>query len=338
MKYSILIISFFSFLNLQAQDVIELSNGDQIVGEIESLDKGIIEISTDYSESNFQIDWESVTDIKTDDGYVMNLIDGKRLVGTLTMEDGDIIIHTDEDQTKTIDQLDLVYLKTVDDGFWDRLNLSLGGGYTYSKANDNKQLTLRGNASYLSEKINPDLYFNFVDSELKDGTSTISNHRNNWGGNLRVFIVHSWFAIGGIDYLVNDEQSLKLRSTYKLGLGNFLVRNHKMYLSTSVGSAWNNENYSVDDQDNDSSAEAYLSMDYHAFGFKSFSASSGVQVFRRLTDVDRTRVNYNLDVKLKLPKGLYIGLGYTLNYDSHPTLEEVTNTDYVIQTTLGWSL
>lgn len=338
MKYSILIFSFFIFSNLQAQDIIELDNGDKIVGNIKHLDEGVIEVSTTYSESNFLIDWQSVSNINTAGNYVMNLSDGKRITGRLTMEDGDVVIHTDENQSRKIDQLELVYLKSVDNGFWDRIGLSLDGGYTLSKANNNKQFTLRGNASYLSEKINPDLYFNFVDSKLDDGTSTLSSQRNNWGANLRVFIVHSWFGVAGADYLINDEQSLRLRSTYKVGLGNFLVRNHKMYLSTSIGSAWNNENFSIDDQQNDSSAEAYISADYLAFGLKGFSISSGVQFFRRLTGSSRTRINCNVDLKIDLPKDFYIGLGYTLNYDSHPILEEITNSDYVIQTTLGWSL
>ena len=338
MKFILLTFSFFSFLTLQAQDSIKLSNGDQMVGKIKHLDKGVLEVSTDYSESNFFIDWSSVADINTSGNYILSLVSGKRITGRITMENNKVVIHEEDGQTKAIRQLDLVYLKSVDNGFWDRIGLSLDGGYTLSKANNNKQFTLRGRASYLSESVNPDLYFNFVNSKLDDGTTTISSQRNNWGINMRVFIIHSWFGTGGVDYLVNDEQSLKLRSTYKLGLGNFLIRNHKMYLSTSIGSAWNNESFSVEDQQNDSSAEGYISMDYHAFGLKGISISSGIQVFRRLTDSSRTRVNYNVDLKVDLPKDFYIGLGYTLNYDSHPVLEDITTTDYVVQTTVGWSL
>lgn len=338
MKFILLTFSFFSFLTLQAQDSIKLSNGDQMVGKIKHLDKGVLEVSTDYSESNFFIDWSSVADINTSGNYILSLASGKRITGRITMENNKVVIHEEDGQTKEIRQLDLVYLKSVDNGFWDRIGLSLDGGYTLSKANNNKQFTLRGRASYLSESVNPDLYFNFVNSKLDDGTTIISSQRNNWGINMRVFIIHSWFGTGGVDYLVNDEQSLKLRSTYKLGLGNFLIRNHKMYLSTSIGSAWNNESFSVEDQQNDSSAEGYISMDYHAFGLKGISISSGIQVFRRLTDSSRTRVNYNVDLKVDLPKDFYIGLGYTLNYDSHPVLEDITTTDYVVQTTVGWSL
>ncbi|UXX78229.1 DUF481 domain-containing protein [Reichenbachiella carrageenanivorans] len=339
MKYYLLpLILFFAFFQLKAQDTVELSNGDKIVGSVKQLNNGVLEIETPYSESNFMMDWESVVNFTSTSTYMINMANGKRITGQITMKEGSITILTDEGETMQYNHLQMVYLKSVNSGFWDRISLSLDGGYTLSKANDNKQLTLRGNASYLSEKINPDVYFNFVNSKLDDGTSQISTKRNNYGANLRVFFVRSWFGIAGADYLTNDEQSLELRSTYKIGVGNFLIRNHKMYLSTSLGSAWNNENYDIQDQENLSTTEGYLSIDYQAFGLSDFTATTGVQAFHGLNDSNRTRINFNIDLKFDLPKDFYIGAGYTLNYDSNPQVDDIPNSDYVIQTTVGWSL
>lgn len=339
MKHSVLTLSLLLFFSiLHAQDVVELNNGDKLVGSLKQLDNGVLEIETPYSESNFLIDWESVVNLTSSSTYMINLSNGKRVTGQINMTNGSISIQTDEGESLQYNQLEMVYLKSVDSGFWDRISLSLDGGYTLSKANDNRQLTLRGNASYLSERINPDVYFNFVNSKLDDGTSQISTKRNNYGANMKVFFIRSWFGVAGADYLTNDEQSLDLRSTYKMGVGNFLIRNHKMYLSTSVGAAWNNENYDIPDEENLNTTEGYLSLDYNAFGLDDFSVTTGLQIFHGLNDTNRTRVNYNIDLKLDLPKDFYIGAGYTINYDSKPQVDGLSTSDYVIQTTIGWSL
>lgn len=342
MKIKFLILVMLSSASaLFAQDVITLSNGDEINGDIKKLDNGVLEVETDYSEDNFTMDWESVTDLSSSNNYMITLANGKRFFGTISISSKQASI-TSEGTTESIDFLQVVYIKSVDSGFWDRMSISIDGGYSFAKANKNRQFTLSGNAAYLSEKINPDIYANVVNGSSDDGVNKIKTARSNYGGNFRMFFHKSWFGTAGADYLSSDEQSLNLRSTYTLGVGTFLIRNYKMYLSAAVGGAWNDEDYNSDDvtigDSNTSSSESFVHLDYNAFGLNNVSVTSQLKVFPSLSEEKRVRLNYDLSVKFDLFDDFYFGTSYTLTYDSEPISEDLSNSDYVISTTLGWSL
>ena len=97
MKIKIFCIVFFTFSGLhsvaQTADSLLLNNGNLLVGEIKSMDKGILTIETPYSDSDFKIEWEKIKTIKTTTYFLITLSDGQRLNGTIeTAEDGMIVI------------------------------------------------------------------------------------------------------------------------------------------------------------------------------------------------------------------------------------------------------
>ncbi|MFY0628155.1 MAG: DUF481 domain-containing protein [Reichenbachiella sp.] len=336
--YSILILVTIA-TSISAQDMVVLNNGDKILGDFKSLDNGVLEIEPDYSEANFLIDWESVVELKTKDMYIVHLASGDKLNGRIDFKNGIISIVTEDSTMTEYPYLDIVYLKSVSSGFWDRMSISLDGGYTFSKASNNEQFTLRGNAAYMTTRINPDIYFNLVTSSIDDDAGVpVETDRHNWGANFRYFFTGSWFGALGADYLISDEQQLDLRSTYTLALGYYPIRNSKMYLSSAAGVAQNEETYDDELTEDGSSTEAFASLNFNAFGLKDFSITSSIQYFPSLTESGRHRVNYGIDFKFDLPRDFYIGAGYTLNYDSTPAVEGTSTTDYVFQTTIGWSL
>jgi len=64
-------------------DVIVLSNGDQVRGEIKELTKKVIVISTDYSDGDFRIKWEKVAWIERDRTFLVEKFSGDRLAGSI---------------------------------------------------------------------------------------------------------------------------------------------------------------------------------------------------------------------------------------------------------------
>ena len=54
---------FFSLVSYAQHDSLILKTGDVIVGEIKSLDKGVVTIETDYSKSDFTIEWSGIKEI-----------------------------------------------------------------------------------------------------------------------------------------------------------------------------------------------------------------------------------------------------------------------------------
>src|SRR5687767_2276568 len=124
MKSNCLLIFFclVSGIALQAQDSLVLKNGNIIVGELKSLDKGVLTIETDYSENDFTIEWSGVREIFSKSQFLVTLSNGTRINGTLqSSEEGKKVVITDVNGTKIETTLDeIVYLKGLKSDFWSR--------------------------------------------------------------------------------------------------------------------------------------------------------------------------------------------------------------------------
>ena len=60
---SLLLISF-AFVSTAQTDSIVFTNGNYMVGEIKKMSMGVMQIETDYSDSDFKTDWELIEYIK----------------------------------------------------------------------------------------------------------------------------------------------------------------------------------------------------------------------------------------------------------------------------------
>ena len=81
-----LIILLFSFTRLYASlpdDSLVFKNGNVMVGEIKSMDRGVIQIKTDYSDSDFKIKWDEIQGINTKVSFFVILSDEAKYYGTL---------------------------------------------------------------------------------------------------------------------------------------------------------------------------------------------------------------------------------------------------------------
>src|SRR5436305_8750975 len=112
---------FFCSLKSHAQrDSLVLKNNNVIVGEIKSLDKGVVTIETDYSKSDFTIEWSGIKEIYSATMFLVTLKNGDRVTGSFRSAQGGskiIIIDKDGKQTETTLD-DVVYLKGLKSNFW----------------------------------------------------------------------------------------------------------------------------------------------------------------------------------------------------------------------------
>ncbi|WP_143519978.1 DUF481 domain-containing protein [Reichenbachiella sp. 5M10] len=315
-----------------------MNNNQVLIGEIKSMEYGILTVETDYSDSDFTVEWDKVKGLKTSSSFIIILTTKYRLKGTIShdMYNSEYLIITPVEGSKLFARIkDIVYLKSSENRFWDRISASVDGGYTITKSSNTNQLTINGNASYVSTKLQCEFYLSFLDSRVSDSTSSIITVRNNHGTNWRVFFNKSWFVLGATDFLQSDEQNLKIRTTLQLGMGKILLRNHQMYLNTAIGLASNTEKFQTDQED-DESLESFLQIDFNGFGFKDVDISSKFQLFPSLSKSKRLRYNYTFNIKYDLPLDLYLGVNLTLNYDNQPG-EDISKYDYVFQSVFGWS-
>ncbi len=147
------------------KDSLILMNGNMIVGEFKDMDRGVIEVKTPYSKSDFKVKWEGIKEIYSDTRFLITLTDGNRYTSTISSGgDEKVLIYDEEGGEHKINLQDIVLLKSLKDGFWDRLNASIDFGYSFTKARNFKQVTMRSAIGYLADRWSMTLYYNALHS------------------------------------------------------------------------------------------------------------------------------------------------------------------------------
>ena len=109
-----------------------------------------------------------------------------------------------------------------------------------------------------------------------------------------------------------------------------------MYLATSGGLAWTNEEF-TDDTPIRKSLEGKLGYELNLFDIEDFSLLTNAFVFPSITEKRRVRLDFKIDLKYDLPWDFFIKLGYTHNFDNQPAAG-ASKHFYKFDTTIGWEL
>ena len=112
--------------NLFAQrDSLIFKNGDDMVGEIKSMENSIVVVKTKYSDSDFKIKWRIVKQIYSERIFLISLSDGRKYHGKLNSISDTQIIITEQDQEIECELEKIVYLTQLKQKFIDRLYASI---------------------------------------------------------------------------------------------------------------------------------------------------------------------------------------------------------------------
>jgi len=316
------------------KDSLILKTGDKIVGEVKSLDNGVLTIETDYSKNDFTIEWSGIKEIYSKSHFLITLKDGRRINGAVQSLGNEKITITDVLGVKTEASLDdIVFLKELKSDFWSRLNASVDVGLSISKANNLHQLNVNSNIGYMADKWQLDAYFNTTRSSQDSVKDT---KRLDAGITYKYFLQRDWYILMAPSFLSNTEQALRLRTTGKLGAGKFIIHTNKAYWGAGGGLSFNNESF-TNGTPTRNSLEAYAGTELNMFDVGDLNLLSSLYLYPSLTESGRFRTDFKIDTKYDLPLDFYIKLGLTLNYDNKPAVKG-KETDYVFAFTIGWEL
>ncbi len=334
MKKTLLFIFIISnVISLFGQtDSLVFINGNSIVGELKSMDKGVLTIETDYSDKDFKIELSGIKKIYTTSIVAITLTDGTRLTGTIkTTIDNKVEINTIVELIIIGNLNEIVEMKTIDEKFWDRLYASIDLSLDITKSNNFRQFNSRSTLGYHTEKWSLDATYNTLLSD-QDGADSI--RRTEAMLKYKVLLPDSWYIPASIDFLSNTEQKLLLRIGVKLGAGKFIIQTNRVYWGIGAGLNYNNESYSTADSDRES-LEGYFGTELNVFDIGDLNLLTNIYVYPSFTEESRLRSDFKFDLKYDLPLDFYISLGVTINYDNQP-VEGATEVDYVAHTGFGW--
>lgn len=318
---------------LQAQiDSLVFKNANFMVGEIKSMDRGVLIIETDFSDDDFKIEWLEIKEIYTKSYFFITSKDGERFSGKLkTNGNGEINILLNGQSTHTLSIAEIVYLKSVDQDFWDQIYAAIDVGFTLTKANNLQQLSVRGNIGYLAERWSVDANYNLISSTQDDAEDT---KRSDGGFTFRYYLPKDWYLYASYTGLSNTEQKLDLRTNASSGIGKYIIHTNHTYWGFQLGTNYNNEIYS-NEPENRNSLEVMIGSELNLYDIGDWSLLTKVAGYPSLTESGRWRTDFSFDSKYDLPFDFYIKLGITVNYDNQPA-EGASETDYVVVSGIGW--
>ena len=331
---------FLSINTFSQNDTISFNDSNIIVGEVKEMNRGVLTIETDYSDSDFKIEWEKVKKFKSTQYYNVSLSDRSiwRHAQLNSISEGKVAINGESGGT-IVNIEEIVFIRQLKTTFWSKLSASVDLGYSITKANNLEQFNTRSSLGYKSDKWVLGANYNQVRSTQNDVEpirrvdAAISANRQ---------LKNGFFIGSQISFLSNTEQLIDLRTTGQLGGGYYISRTNNMYWNGFLGLAFNNENFeeipnSEEPSSDRESYEGVIGTELNLYDIGDLNLLTNATWFPSITEKGRNRVNFSLDVSYDLPLDFYIKSGITLNYDSQPTAG-ASETDYVFQTGFGWEL
>ena len=313
-------------------DSLIFKNNDALAGEIKSLIKGVVLFKTDYSDSDFKIEWNEVSKICTESYLFVSLSNGENHYGRIKTESDTLVAITSRDNTVVKCRMqDIVHILPIKQGFKDRFSANVDLGLSFTKANNLYQLSLDSKVGYKTEK-----WTSYITtSTLRSKQDLADPIRRTESDFVFQYVIHkNLYLVPSTKYLANTEQNLKSRWNEQFGVGYYFTRTNSAYWGILIGINLNLEKYTNDTPAN-TSWEGYFGTELDLFDIDNIKLFMRILAYPGITEKGRWRYDGNLNIKYDLPLDFYIKLGGSINFDNSQA-ETGSKTDFVIQTGLGW--
>ncbi|MEN8157815.1 MAG: DUF481 domain-containing protein [Bacteroidota bacterium] len=307
-------------------------NDDYITGAVESMDRGIIAFSTDYSDDDFMIEWEKIKELYTTTTFIVALSNGDEHIATLrTTTPGRIQVIPEDGDPFEVSIDEVVNLNPLGEGFLDRLSANIDVGYSRTKAQNISQLNVRSMIGYETERWATDISYNTMQSN-QDGVEPTKISDATW--NFRYNLPAKLFALVTVNLLSDTEQLLDFRANSQGGLGAYIIRSNRAYWMAKTGINRNFERY-TDPANDRESWEGFIGTEMNIYDLGDLSFLTTAILYPGITERGRWRSDLSFDIKYDFPMDFYATMGFSLNWDNMPVAgAEATN--YVFLAGFGW--
>ena len=336
-KKILLLLLFVPTLSFaQKTDVIVLFNGDNITGEVKELLTGLLKLSTDNM-STIYIEWNKITEIRTDKIFEVELTDGRIYYGSFqpSNKEGMILLKGVTLENDLFMKY-IVRITRIRESFWDILQGYLQLGVSFTKSSSIAELNFGADVIYTTKSQRSELILN-SNFSASEGNPTSSSNNASYG--YSSFLGHKWFWVGVTGVEQNSELGLNLRTTLAGAVGNDFIQTNRNFLNAVAGFSVSREAYEgeTDPQNN---LTAYISSKFQYFIYDSpgINLYSFISIYPYLTNFGRIRINYNLNFDWEIISDFYWNLGFNLDYDNEPQSTDASTVDYNISSGLKYNL
>jgi hypothetical protein len=330
-KFSIIVLAFlfnscWKTALGQKTDKVSLKNGDVITGEIKSMKLGKLSFDMD-GPGTISIKWEEVIKIYSDK------------ILEITIQGGEIFITRLDSlfikgRIKKLD--DIVEIVPIKDRFLTRLIGDVSMGFNYTKSNSILQFNFSSNVSYIIPKLEVDLKLNTVITNYGNDTSLTQKQDIILG--LRRDMSKKFFWGGSTGWQKNTELGLASRFLLSGVVGLTALADNHNRLSFSAGLSYNQEQ-SVETGLYTGNLDGLLVTSFKRFYYSTpkLSINADYLLYPGITDWGRIRMQGDLNISVEIFKDFQMGLVGYYSYDNRPPAGSISNDDYGIIFTLGYT-
>ncbi len=317
-------------------DIVVLLNGDRITGEVKGLEQGKLELKTDAA-GTIYIEWNKVASVDSKQFLQVELANGLRYFGQAPAATDPQTLHIvagEDAKGWDLKMANVIRIDPIERDLLKRIDGYLTAGYNYTKSNDLQTFTFTGGLNARTTAHQWSL----------DGSSTMTSQQGNpdssrWilSGSYRHFLAERWFVQGFGGFEGNDELGLDLRSTLGGAYGRYLAQTNHQDWAVYAGLAYTQEQFAGSDHAD--SLEGVLGTGYSFFRYDSPEASldATLNVLPSLTQSGRIRSEGKLRSRYELVKDLFFEVSLYGSYDSDPGENAISNSDYGLTTSLGYT-
>ena len=315
-------------------DVVVLNNGDRLHCQIEALSSGKLRIDTDGL-GTVEIKWNRVDSLRSSYYYRIVTSSGSRYYGTPVLSGGMMQVRQLE-LLMSAEQESVVEIVEIERQFWSKINGSLSLGYSFTKASQVEQFTAAWDNVYQDEKNRYNIRANSNLTDNKD-VGKISR-RWTFANDYYRLLQKKWTGGATLSYERNDELDVGRRVLFGLSSGINPLWTNRSDMFISVGVNGNAERSASTDETTES-WEAVFAVDFRFFVYDSPETNiyTSFDLFPSLTERDRYRSEFELEVSKELISDFFIALTYYRSDDTNAPGDAGRRSDYGITTSVSWS-
>jgi len=320
----------------QKIDTIIHINGNILTGDFKKLVYGVVTWKMDGM-GTISFEEPKISTIKSRKSFEIKMDDGKYYFASfdssavhrkvyLTMPNNSLLVDID----------DIVQVYPIKNNFWSRTSGNFSLGVNFSKASNVATISFSGNMDYRKRSSYFNLSWDTNDTYQGD---TLSSSNSNIALTWQRALKKGWSTDVGVTATQNTELGTKLRLGLNLvGIKDITYNEwNRLYVGAGMNVA---QETAYDDSPvtNDLAGLFVVYWKIYKLTVPKIWLDSNISLLPYLTD-DRYRANINFNPKISVfSDNFKVGLVFYYNYDSKPSSNASSNSDYGLNLQFTYSL
>jgi Protein of unknown function, DUF481 len=315
-------------------DVVTLTNGDRITGEVVRLDRGRLEFKTDDI-GTLYLEWDNLVSLVTTRLVEVTTTDGLTFLGSLGKTTNRTIAVASTDATAQLAMQDVTEITTIGPSFWRKLDGSFDVGFSYTRSSGIAQLNLNSDTMYRKPGSQSRLTASFTQTDQSDDEG-----RSDRGAIDASYLRYPWprwfiAAVGRFE--TNESLGLELRSQIGGAIGPRLVNSNRAQLTLGAGLAFNDERGVDVAPTQNLEALLLFQTSYYTYDRPRTNLDTTMQYYPSLSDPGRQRLQLDAAVKRELMKDLFVSISVFYTIDTRPPNPDADTYDVGVLWSIGWT-